>query len=374
MHRTYYPSIWRYKDMKIKSKVNKLYKEYVKGNSNNILLVVCISGFIFGFFLGYLLVESDNMEQLQALEASSEKDVKQDPIVKIAKEASPSIVVVKNKAYIQKQGQKILTDRGIGSGVVYKKDGYIITNQHVVRGASAISIVLDNGEEYEGRIIGEDAKTDLAVIKIDKNDLKRGNFGNSDDLKVGERAIAIGSPIGQEFSGSVTSGIISATNRSINIGNRKVNLIQTDAAINPGNSGGALINENGEIVGINSLKIASSQIEGMAFAIPINTVTPIVDELIVNGYIKRPWLGLGLKNSKSPEGVYIGGISKNGPADKSNLAVGDIIVKINTNRVRSTVELSSIIEKYDPNDKIKVTVKREQKEMQIDLILGETSK
>ena len=360
--------------MKIKSKINKLYKECIKGKSNNILLVVCISGFIFGFFLGYLLVESDNMEQLQALEASSEKDVKQDPIVKIAKEASPSIVVVKNKTYIQKQGQKILTDRGIGSGVVYKKDGYIITNQHVVRGASAISVVLDNGEEYEGRVIGEDSKTDLAVIKIDKNDLKRGNFGNSDDLKVGERAIAIGSPIGQEFSGSVTSGIISATNRSINIGNRKVNLIQTDAAINPGNSGGALINENGDIVGINSLKIASSQIEGMAFAIPINTVTPIIDELIVNGYIKRPWLGLGLKNSKDPEGVYIGGITKNGPGDKSNLAVGDIIVKINTNRVRSIVELSFIIEKYNPNDKVKVTVKRDQKEIQTDLILGETSK
>lgn len=191
-----------------------------------------------------------------------------------------------------------LMERGTGSGVIYDKAGYIATNNHVVEGASEIIVSLPDGRTVKGKVLGADAVTDLAVVKIDADNLTVATFGDSDTLQVGEPAIAIGNPLGLEFRGSVTAGVISALNRSIEVGERKFNLIQTDAAINPGNSGGALVNADGEVVGINSAKVAVSGVEGIGFAIPINTAKPILQELAERGRIARPYLGASLMDQE----------------------------------------------------------------------------
>lgn len=350
--------------MKFKEKMMDFYNNYIKGNTQNIILVVCISGFIFGFFMGYLMNQSENMEMAE-IEAADGKKItiktQETDIVKIAETVSPSVVVVKN-------------NRGTGSGIAYTDDGYIMTNQHVVRGASSITVLLADGTEHKAKVIGEDLRSDLAVIKIDIENLVHGNFGDSENLKVGETVVAIGSPLGEEFSGTVTSGIISSTERNLNLGNRNAKLIQTDTAINPGNSGGALVNSKGEIIGINSLKISSAQIEGMAFAIPINTARPIVDELIESGFIKRAYLGLGLADSKNPKGIYIGKIKTAGPADNGKFKRGDIIIKLGGVDVKNTLELSKLVESYSPNALVEITILRHGVEINAEITLGETSK
>ena len=202
------------------------------------------------------------------------------PIVAAAKKVGPAVVGITNKAYVRDFFNRTqLMERGTGSGVIYDKAGYIATNNHVVEGASEIIVSLPDGRTVKGKVLGADAVTDLAVVKIDADNLTVATFGDSDTLQVGEPAIAIGNPLGLEFRGSVTAGVISALNRSIEVGERKFNLIQTDAAINPGNSGGALVNADGEVVGINSAKVAVSGVEGIGFAIPINTAKPILQEL-----------------------------------------------------------------------------------------------
>ena len=172
------------------------------------------------------------------------------PIVAAAKKVGPAVVGITNKAYVRDFFNRVqLTERGTGSGVIYDKAGYIATNNHVVEGASEIIVSLPDGRTVKGKVLGADAVTDLAVVKINLDNLPVAEFGDSDTLQVGEPAIAIGNPLGMEFRGSVTAGVISALNRSIEIGERKFNLIQTDAAINPGNSGGALVNADGEEIG-----------------------------------------------------------------------------------------------------------------------------
>lgn len=202
---------------------------------------------------------------------------------------------ITNKAYVRDIFNRVqLTERGTGSGVIYDKSGLIATNNHVVEGASEIIVSLTDGRSVKGKVLGADAATDLAVVKIDENNLPVADFGDSSTLQVGEPAIAIGNPLGLEFRGSVTAGVISALNRSIQLGERKFDLIQTDAAINPGNSGGALVNAEGEVVGINSAKIAVSGVEGIGFAIPINSAKPILDELAKKGRVVRPYIGASL--------------------------------------------------------------------------------
>ncbi|MBQ7760123.1 MAG: trypsin-like peptidase domain-containing protein, partial [Acidaminococcaceae bacterium] len=207
------------------------------------------------------------------------------PIVSAAKKVGPAVVGITNKAYVRDFFNRVkFIERGTGSGVIYDaQNGLIATNHHVVEGASEIIVSLTDGRTVKGKVLGEDAATDLAVVKVEEKDLPVAAFGDSDTLQVGEPAIAIGNPLGLEFRGSVTAGVISALNRSIELGERKFNLIQTDAAINPGNSGGALVNADGEVIGINSAKIAVSGVEGIGFAIPVNTAKPILDQLADKG-------------------------------------------------------------------------------------------
>lgn len=247
-----------------------------------------------------------------------------------------------------------------GSGVVFKKEGkyaYIVTNNHVIEGANQIEVSLENGEKVEADLVGADALTDLAVLKIDGNHVDTVmKFGDSDALRAGDFVVAIGNPLGLEFSRTVTQGIVSAVNRTVSVqtsaGQWDLNVIQTDAAINPGNSGGALVNLKGELVGINSLKIAESGVEGLGFAIPANEAKPLIEEILEKGKIERPYIGIGMIDvtqlsphylQQLPEdkrkGVIITSVEKNSPADKAGLQIEDILFAINGKEINNSNEL-----------------------------------
>lgn len=254
--------------------------------------------------------------------------------------------------------------KGTGSGVIFevsKNDAYIVTNHHVIENGSTIKVTLADGEELEAELIGSDALTDIAVLKISGSlDLTPIPFGDSSALRVGDPVIAIGNPLGLNLSNTVTQGIVSGINRSVEVstssGILTMNVIQTDAAINPGNSGGALINTSGELVGINSMKISAEDVEGLGFAIPANDVAKIIKELKKNGQIVRPYLGISMLNAadlppyysqnvpnKVTEGVYIADIDKNGPAAKAGLQAGDIIISINKKKISNAGELKNYL-------------------------------
>lgn len=252
-----------------------------------------------------------------------------------------------------------------GSGIILSADGYIVTNNHVVENANAIHVTLNTGTEYEAKVVGADSQTDLAVIKIEpEEELTVAKLGDSTKLEVGERVVAIGNPMGMEFFGSVTQGIVSAVNRSVSIDNRTMNLIQTDAAINSGNSGGALINVYGEVIGINSVKVSSTGVEGMGFAIPISEANPIIADLLEHGYVKgRPVIGISTRdvseymaNSYSwPVGVQVMEVTSES-ASKAGLQQGDIITAVNGEKVKTGEELNKIKDTHKPGEVLKLEV------------------
>lgn len=271
-------------------------------------------------------------------------------------------------------------EQSSGSGVIISSDGYIVTNNHVVESATKLSVVLSSGEEYEGKIIGTDASTDLAVVKIEASGLTYAQMGSSSELRVGETAIAIGNPLGQEFAGTTTQGIISGLNRSVTIDNKTMNLIQTDAAINPGNSGGALVNEYGMLIGINTAKISSDTLEGLGFAIPIDEAKPIVQELMTNGYVTgRPVIGLAGRAVTKQDaqaynmkvGVYVSSLTANGPAYMAGIKVGDVIVECEGEPVETVDDINAIKNKKSPGDQLKMKVYRKGNYVDVTVVLGE---
>lgn len=255
-----------------------------------------------------------------------------------------------------------------GSGIIMSSDGYIITNEHVIDGASNIEVVLSDNKKYDAKLVGSDLKTDLAVLKINASGLKAATFGNSDQISVAEPVIAIGNPGGIEFSGSVTEGIVSAVNRPITTeSGYSENAIQTDAAINPGNSGGALVNMSGQVIGITSSKIAETGFEGMGFAIPINTAQPVVNDIIKYSYVTgRVKIGISvaeLDPSRAaslgyPSGLIIQAVSNGSDASAKGIKVDDIITKIYGTDVTSFDQFYQIESKYKPGDTIKLTIYR----------------
>ncbi len=276
------------------------------------------------------------------------------------------------------QSAQSFSSSSVGSGIIMSSDGYVITNNHVIEGMTTISVVLDDGTTYPARLIGADARTDLAVIKIDEENLPAAEFGDSDKLEQGDPAIAIGNPAGLQLQNTVTSGIISAINRDIVIEDRTMTLIQTDASINPGNSGGPLVNEFGQVIGINTIKVGISYYEGLGFAIPINTAKPIIDELISNGYIKgRPSIGINGQSITErdaafyglPEGLYVEYVHPYSDAFKKGLRRGDVITKMNGTKLSSTAEIKQIRDNFKAGDEVTLTVYRNGKEVDIDIIL-----
>ncbi|PLR96805.1 peptidase S1 [Bacillus sp. T33-2] len=304
----------------------------------------------------------------------------------IVEQASKAIVGVVNVKQLQNphfSGSSQAPESGSGSGVIFKKttdSAYIVTNNHVIEGASQIEISLYNGEKTTAELIGADALTDLAVLKVDSKFAPAIlEFGDSSGLRPGDQVLAIGNPLGLELSRTVTQGIISATNRSIPVstsaGNWELNVIQTDAAINPGNSGGALINTEGKVVGINSLKISENGVEGLGFAIPTNDVVPIVNEIIDDGQVKRPYIGVSLADVAEVPRQYlqnlpdnVGGgtmvtyIDGDSAASKAGLQVNDIIISIDDTNVTNSSELRKYLySKVKIGDEITLKVYRQGK-------------
>ncbi len=280
---------------------------------------------------------------------------------------------------VMDQGQ---ISQGSGTGIILSEDGYIATNAHVVSGATTVKVVLNDETEFDAEIVGNDAKTDLAVLKIEAKDLKPAEFGDSDKLVQGETVVAIGNPYGLELAGTVTAGIVSALDRQMVIENVYMTLIQTDASINPGNSGGPLVNSYGQVIGITSSKIITTGYEGIGFAIPITGATEIIEELIQYGYVKdRPSIGIYGRNIDEtyasfysiPTGVYVEYVDPESDAHKKGLKQGDIITAINDVEVDSMATLDAEKNKYKPGDTVTLTVFRNSKTLKISIVLSETT-
>ncbi|RID88746.1 PDZ domain-containing protein [Peribacillus asahii] len=322
----------------------------------------------------------------------STSNVNSNSVADIVENTSKSIVGVVN--YQQSQttnwfgepnaqaanGESETVESGTGSGVVWKKENgkaYIITNNHVIEGAAKVEISLYDGTKTKADVVGADALTDLAVLTIDASDAPEGlTFGDSDSVRPGESVLAIGNPLGLDFSRSVTQGIVSAINRTMSVdtsaGEWELNVLQTDAAINPGNSGGALINTSGEVVGINSMKISESGVEGLGFAIPSNDVIPIAEQLVKSGKITRPYLGVSLMNvSDIPQyyrknvqnsvqsGVIITGVEANSAAAKAGFQQEDIIGAVDGVEVGTATDFrKQLYTEKKIGDKVSFTIYR----------------
>jgi serine protease Do len=334
-------------------------------------------------FTGCGAEEKNNVQAAPSAESSAPiSDARNTPVVRAAKAVSPAVVGITNKAQARDWfNNKVLVEQGVGSGVIIDKSGYIVTNNHVVQGASEIVVSLSDGRSLDGKVLGTDPVTDLAVVKVEGDNLSSAEWGDSDQIMVGEPAIAIGNPLGMEFQGSVTAGVISALNRSIDIGERRFKLIQTDAAINPGNSGGALVNADGKVIGINSAKIAASGVEGIGLAIPSNIVRPIVESIIEKGKVVRPYLGVGVFDKQTAAqygyqlnvkaGVYVANLTLNGPADKAGIKKGDIILKIDGTETNKVVEVRSCVAEHQAGDTVEVLLLRNGKEITVKVQLEE---
>ncbi len=280
----------------------------------------------------------------------------------------------------QKRQQNYI-QQASGSGVIISDDGYIVTNNHVIAGADKIEVIMNDKRTFEGTIVGADASTDVALIKIKEKNLPFLNYGNSDAVKVGEWALAVGNPFNLEST--VTAGIISAKGRSNILDNSKrpiESFLQTDAAVNPGNSGGALVNTNGDLIGINTA-IASNNgaYQGYSFAVPVNIVKKIVSDLIEFGTVQRAYIGVSIrdidskfaeeKNIKQLNGIYVNGLTDGGSAQDAGIQEGDVITKIEDITVGSVSAMQEQVSKYRPGNKIKVNVLRNNKDLNVDVVL-----
>ena len=282
------------------------------------------------------------------------------------------------------------TAQASGSGIIISEDGYILTNNHIVSTSSdsdfyevseatKVTVTLFNDEtEYEAKIIGTDEQTDLAVIKIDKTGLTKAEFADSDNIKVGEFAMAVGNPLG--LQSSITCGVVSAVNREVTDSDGKTyTLIQTDAAINAGNSGGALVNSQGQVIGINTLKLEGDGIEGMGFAIPINSTEDITSQLIQYSKVKRPYIGItGMdldeqtaKANNLVEGIYVKAIDDFSAAEKAGLKIGDVIIQADGKDIKTMDELNEIKNSHQIGDEMTVKVNRDGEERDLTITLGE---
>lgn len=313
-------------------------------------------------------------------------------VTEIAKKVGPSIIGIRMTVGDPQSGLSgpdQATARAEGSGIIISQDGYIMTNYHVVsyadpRGGTSknttLEVFLPDKRQAKAKFIGGDSKNDLAVIKIDLDNLPVAELGDSSKLEVGEQAVAIGNPLGMEFAGSVTVGVISALNRQVDAENKTMNLIQTDAAINPGNSGGALVNSQGQVIGINSIKISEAGVEGLGFAIPINDVKPIVDQLMMFGYVKgRPFIGISgqeitdviSKQYGLPVGIYIIDVTAGSGAEKAGLQKGDVLVSLADKEVKTMKGLDEVKKTYKAGDTVNLIVVRDGEKKNLKLTFTE---
>lgn len=290
----------------------------------------------------------------------------------VVQKVRPSVVGVITESF------QTYSTSSTGSGIILSEDGYIVTNNHVVEGGDSIAVTLDDGETYAAELIGTDVKSDIAVLKIDAQNLPAAEFGDSSQVEVGEAAIAIGNPLG--LNGTVTAGIISAVDREIQVGSSNMVLLQTDASINPGNSGGALLNEYGQVIGVNSAKISSEDSEGLGFAIPSNTVGPIVEELIDKGYVSgQPLTGISGRNVSAltaafyniPQGILVDQVAPESDAAAKGLTAGDVIIGVDDIRVENISDACTLRDEHKAGDTMKLTFYRQGSTHEINIQLME---
>lgn len=304
--------------------------------------------------------------------------------VQVAKVASPSVVEISTESISTSIFMQQYVTDGAGSGVILTEDGYIVTNYHVIEGVSKVTVKTHDGQSYSASFVGADESNDLAVIKIEATGLDAVEFGNSDELIVGQKAIAIGNPLGS-LGGTVTEGIISALDREININGQPMNLLQTSAAINPGNSGGGLFDENAKLVGIVNAKSTGSEIEGLGFAIPVNTVKDITDKLIENGSVNSnsaSGIKLGITvieiNDKQTAsmyrvdrmGVYVVNVELNSNAHNAGIQAGDCITAIDNTEIEEADDISNTLKNYSAGDTINITYIRNGREVTVQTFLA----
>ncbi|RQD76719.1 MAG: PDZ domain-containing protein [Candidatus Syntrophonatronum acetioxidans] len=357
------------------------------------LVGAIIGGLMVSFFLPYVLEmrEARPPADIQPPPVNGEvtppvedyHEFQNTAVVKAAEQVTPAVVGITNMVTVYDfyQGQQRLQERASGSGVIINSQGYIATNYHVIAEAEELVVTLGTGEEISAQVVGQDPGTDLAVLKIDKEDLPAARFGDSDHLQVGELAIAIGNPLGLEFQQSVTVGVISALERSIRIGEQDFSFVQTDAAINQGNSGGPLINAIGEVIGINTAKINIPGVEGMGFAIPSNEVEKIIQELIERGRIIRPWIGVMIMEIDQDmaqrfdlpvtEGLLVEEVVDGGPAERAGLQPGDIILQLAGEEIDTFDRLKEVIDKHEIGEQVSLVVLRQEEEISFEVTFEE---
>ena len=305
----------------------------------------------------------------------------------VSEMVSPSVVVITTEQVVYSQwswyGQNQV-ESGAGSGVIISSDGYILTCAHVVSGASQITVTIGD-TDYTATVVGEDDTSDVAVLKIDATGLTPATVGDSDSLSVGDSVLAVGNPLG-ELGGTVTSGIVSALNRSVTIqgtsSTNTMSLIQMDASVSPGNSGGGLFNMNGELIGLVNAKSSSSDAEGLGFAIPINDAIQVAQDLLENGYVSgRPYMGItyiavtdaqtAAQLNVNAYGVYVVDVVQGGPADKAGLKAGDRIVSIDGTEIAQKDDLGTLMQQHTAGDTLSITVARDGQMQTVSLTLGE---
>lgn len=355
------------------------------GKKTSITLIIIVSiisamvgSFITAFILGDKLASKSNgnKQDIVVNEGTKSENIYH----AVTDKAMPSVVGIttttidtNNIFAIPQQSQ------GVGTGFIVDSKGYILTNSHVVSDgkASDVNVLFNDGSTSNGKVLWNDPTIDLAIVKVDKTGLPLADLGNSDSVRTGDLAVAIGNPLGLEFQKSVTQGIISGLDRSIQTEQSNMTgLIQTDASINPGNSGGPLLNDKGEVIGINTAKASGA--EGLGFAIPINTAKPIVEQIIKDGKFEKVTLGIKGIDVKTfetttgtdlaaDEGVYIAEVVANTPAQKSGIQAGDVITKVGDTKITSMSDLNKALYKFSVGDKAKVEVNRGGKNITIDV-------
>ncbi|MBQ6496447.1 MAG: trypsin-like peptidase domain-containing protein [Firmicutes bacterium] len=300
-------------------------------------------------------------------------------IQEITKVSQPSVVEIRTEGIMSDSWMQQYVTEGAGSGVIISEDGYIMTNNHVIDGANKITVTTADKQSYEAKLVGTDSTNDVAVIKIDANGLTPATYGNSDELAVGDLAVAIGNPLG-ELGGTVTAGIISATDRKLSIDGKTMSLLQTDSSINPGNSGGGLFNDDGQLIGLVVAKSSGSDVEGLGFAIPINTAANVAQQLMTNGYVKdQPWSGMTYTEGSSgfdaffgmsSSSVYIYSVDTE-TAQKAGFESGDIVSEIDGKQITTIDDVSSVITSHKPGDVLTYKIIRNGQEMELQLKLQE---
>jgi len=349
------------------------------------LTFLAVLAFVIGVV--YLDPSTGRTQIAEPIKAAPKGIPSDEPVAKVASVLSPSVVQI-NVSGVQQTPYGAQKEEGIGSGVIYRSDGYIITNNHVVASSRDVEVAFADGSTEQGRVVGTDPTTDIAVVKVNRNNLPAASFASGDPI-VGQMAVAVGSPSG--FESTVTSGIVSGTGREVPAqitGGRQdsslVDLIQTDAAISPGNSGGALANRDGQVIGINVAYLPPGETgaENIGFAIPSETATSVADQIINNGEAVHPYLGVYLSDltqetarrfgSSVETGALVEKVEPNGPADQAGIRRGDIVIAAGKDEVQSSGDLISALRNYQPGDTVKLTVVRNGQKTQLQVNLAES--